>query len=290
MPWGTSIWPHSAPPFRADLLDAADRWIACVIGCTARAIAFPSLWRLHAVHHSPDILYSLNSGRFHPLEKSLHFGVDTLPFIVLGVGQEVIAGYFVIYAANGLFQHSNVRLRYGWLNYVVGSAETHRWHHARDPRIAGCNFGSTTAVWDVIFGTWYLPQRPTARGGWHHGQGLSEGFPRTARRAVPRPPRRRARSRRQRWLANTCSSRCGCGSRSSFRVSRIAAAVRDPMRVQRALLARILRENRDTAFGRRYRFRRNRQLRRRSRAAFRWANTKRCGRTSTRRSSAAKAR
>ena len=35
---------------------------------------------------------------------------------------------------------------------------------------------------------------------------------------------------------------------------RIASAVRNPMRVQRALLARIVRENRDTGFGRKHRF------------------------------------
>ncbi len=116
------------------------------------------LWRLHEVHHSPDILYTLNVGRFHPLEKMLHFSLDTVPFLLLGVGPEVIAGYFLAYSVNGFFQHSNIRLRYGFLNYLVGSAETHRWHHARNPKTAHCNFGNTTIVWDLLFGTWYLPR------------------------------------------------------------------------------------------------------------------------------------
>jgi sterol desaturase/sphingolipid hydroxylase (fatty acid hydroxylase superfamily) len=118
---------------------------------------YPLLWRLHEVHHSPEILYALNVGRFHPIEKALHFALDTVPFLILGVAPEVIAGYFLLYSVNGFFQHSNLRLRYGWLNYVVGSAETHRWHHARDPKIASCNFGNTSIVWDLVFGTWYLP-------------------------------------------------------------------------------------------------------------------------------------
>src|SRR5579864_7622201 len=82
---------------------------------------YAPLWRLHEVHHSPDILYSLNVGRFHPFEKALHFCLDTAPFLLLGVAPQVIAGYFLVYAVNGFFQHSNVRLRYGWLNYLVGS-------------------------------------------------------------------------------------------------------------------------------------------------------------------------
>ena len=118
---------------------------------------YTPLWRLHEVHHSPGILYTLNVGRFHPLEKILHFACDSVPFLLLGVAPEVIGGYFLLYAVNGFFQHSNLRVRYGWLNYVVGSAETHRWHHARDPRTAYCNFGNTTIVWDLLFRTWYLP-------------------------------------------------------------------------------------------------------------------------------------
>jgi sterol desaturase/sphingolipid hydroxylase (fatty acid hydroxylase superfamily) len=119
---------------------------------------FVALWRLHEVHHSPDILYTLNVARFHPVEKTLHFCLDTIPFLLLGVAPEVIAGYFLLYSVNGFFQHSNARLRYGWLNYVVGSAETHRWHHARNPETAACNFGNTTIVWDLLFGTWHLPK------------------------------------------------------------------------------------------------------------------------------------
>jgi ornithine lipid hydroxylase len=126
---------------------------------------FPALWRLHQVHHSPRLLYSLNTSRFHPLEKVLHFCADAVPFLLLGVAPEVLAGYFLVYAVNGFYQHSNIRLRYGLLNYIVGSAETHRWHHARDPAMAQCNFSSTTLVWDQVFGTWYWPGRAVDRVG-----------------------------------------------------------------------------------------------------------------------------
>ena len=155
-----SPWPH-AWPLAAQIaamvliVDLMRYWLhrACH--------RFPVLWRLHEVHHSPEILYVLNVGRFHPLEKMLHFSLDTVPFLLLGVSPEVIAGYFLLYSVNGFFQHSNLRLRYGWLNYVVGSAETHRWHHARDPKTAACNFSNTTIVWDLVFGTWHLPSHST---------------------------------------------------------------------------------------------------------------------------------
>jgi sterol desaturase/sphingolipid hydroxylase (fatty acid hydroxylase superfamily) len=152
-----SLWPHTWPlasqiVTMVLIVDFLRYWLhrACH--------HYPKLWRLHKVHHSPEILYALNVGRFHPLEKALHFCLDTVPFLLLGVAPQVIAGYFLLYSVNGFFQHSNLRLRYGALNYVVGSAETHRWHHARDPKTAACNFSNTTILWDLVFGTWYLPR------------------------------------------------------------------------------------------------------------------------------------
>ena len=44
------------------------------------------------------------------------------------------------------------------LNYIVGSAETHRWHHSRVPRESNANYGNTVIVWDLVFGTWFLPR------------------------------------------------------------------------------------------------------------------------------------
>jgi sterol desaturase/sphingolipid hydroxylase (fatty acid hydroxylase superfamily) len=116
-----------------------------------------TLWRLHSVHHSVEQLYWLNTARFHPIEKVLQMSLDSLPFVLMGVHPQVLALYYLSYATNGFFQHCNIRLRYGVLNYVVGSAETHRWHHSRVPRESNANYGNTVIVWDLLFGTWFLP-------------------------------------------------------------------------------------------------------------------------------------
>jgi len=210
------------------------------------------LWRLHEVHHSPEILYALNVGRFHPLEKVLHFGVDTVPFLLLGVAPEVIGGYFLLYAINGLFQHSNVRLRYGWLNHVVGSAETHRWHHARDPKTASCNFGNTTLVWDQLFGTWHLPR----------GQAVDDigimdkAYPKDFLTQMLAPFSRPggARPRRLRTLISDLLIPLQLRLTHLSSSRRIAVQVRAPMAVQRAVLARLIAQNRDTTFGRKHGF------------------------------------
>ena len=117
----------------------------------------PTLWRLHAIHHSPDRLYWLNVGRFHPLEEVLQSLVETLPFVILCVDPRVLAGYYVFYAVNGFFQHSNCDVRLGPLNRLIAGPELHRWHHAAESRDANHNYGNKLIIWDTLFGTRYLP-------------------------------------------------------------------------------------------------------------------------------------
>jgi sterol desaturase/sphingolipid hydroxylase (fatty acid hydroxylase superfamily) len=213
---------------------------------------YAPLWRLHEVHHSPEVLYTLNVGRFHPFEKALHFACDSAPFLALGVAPEVLAGYFLLYAVNGFFQHSNLRLRYGWLNYVVGSAQTHRWHHARDPKTAHCNFGNTTIVWDLAFGTWHLPKEESVNDIGIMDKAYPKGF--WAQMLTPfRVP---AAQRRRGFLRRVADVVVPLHLRVMSRVHgwRLARAARDPMRVQRALLERILLHNQSTAFGREHAF------------------------------------
>lgn len=244
-------WPHDWPLWAQVLaivlaVDFVRYWVH-------RAFhTYGPLWRLHEVHHSPDILYALNVGRFHPLEKALHFACDSVPFLALGVAPQALAGYYLLYAVNGFFQHSNVRLRYGWLNYLVGSAETHRWHHARDPRQANCNFGNTTIVWDLLFRTWFLPaERPVDEIGI-----MNRAYPKGFWAQMHAPFRASGPSGTgslARWLADVLVPlhlRCT----GLLQGRSIARAARDPLLRQRQVLARILRANADTVFGRQHGF------------------------------------
>ena len=152
----TRLWPHGWPIWvQAVLMVLAVDFLRYWLHRAAHQS--DTLWRLHAVHHSVEQLYWLNTARFHPVEKALQMCLDSLPFLLMGVDATVLALYYLAYASNGFFQHCNIRLRYGFLNYIVGSAETHRWHHSREPREANANYGNTVIVWDLLFGTWFLP-------------------------------------------------------------------------------------------------------------------------------------
>ncbi len=150
-------WPHEWPMYAQVILmllcaEFMRYWVHRL------AHTWPALWRLHAVHHSPHKLYWMNVGRFHPFEKAIQFLFDALPFIVLGVSEHVLALYFVFYAINGFFQHCNIDLRLGSLNYIISGPELHRWHHSKFPEESNQNYGNNLIVWDLLFGTWFLPR------------------------------------------------------------------------------------------------------------------------------------
>jgi ornithine lipid hydroxylase len=152
-----SLWPHGWPIWAQAVLmvlavDFLRYWLH------RASHQNDTLWRLHAVHHSVEQLYWLNTSRFHPIEKTLQMCLDSLPFLLMAVDARVLALYYIAYATNGFFQHCNIRVRYGVLNYIVGSAETHRWHHSRQPQESNANYGNTVIIWDLVFGTWYLPK------------------------------------------------------------------------------------------------------------------------------------
>jgi len=118
----------------------------------------PFLWRLHQVHHSTRQMDALSHARSHPLE----FLLNRVPFlvlfvVVLGIDPRVIAWYSAMDLVQGLWVHSNTRLRTGPLKFVIATQEFHRWHHANDPAAIDRNFGGFLSIWDWLFGTAYCP-------------------------------------------------------------------------------------------------------------------------------------
>jgi sterol desaturase/sphingolipid hydroxylase (fatty acid hydroxylase superfamily) len=154
---GRALWP-AAWPFWAECV------LACVIGelfyywAHRASHAVPWLWRFHAIHHSSHRLYWLNVVRFHPVDALLQLVGHIGPLALLGAPPRVIATVLAVTSVHGLLQHSNVDVRLGPLNWIFSAAALHRWHHARDLRRANHNYGQVLLLWDVVFGTRYLPK------------------------------------------------------------------------------------------------------------------------------------
>jgi sterol desaturase/sphingolipid hydroxylase (fatty acid hydroxylase superfamily) len=118
----------------------------------------PLLWRFHAVHHSAPRLYGLNAVRFHPVDLAISYYAPWVALVVLGADARVLALFGLVSAVHGIFQHTNLPIRCGPLNWFFSMAELHRWHHSRVLDEANANYGQNLIVWDVLFGTRFLPK------------------------------------------------------------------------------------------------------------------------------------
>ncbi len=120
------------------------------------------LWKLHSYHHRVTDLRALNDFTSNPIDFALR---NVLVYVLLGiVGFSPLAMLFAVPALGvwGIFSHCGGDVRGGWLNYLFVTPEVHRWHHtAAVPEGYGysVNYGVEFSFWDVIFGTYYLPQK-----------------------------------------------------------------------------------------------------------------------------------
>ena len=124
------------------------------------------LWQHHKMHHLDPEFDALTGLRFNWLEFVL-FGIFTgLPTAILfktdnssftDVG---IVNGIVLYILLMLHQinHSNLKIRFGKLSFLMTSSQTHRIHHSRLPEHRDKNFVAFFPLWDVLFGTYYAPK------------------------------------------------------------------------------------------------------------------------------------
>jgi sterol desaturase/sphingolipid hydroxylase (fatty acid hydroxylase superfamily) len=124
------------------------------------------LWRIHEAHHSTREVDWLSGSRSHSLEILVNQSIEFVPLVLLGCAPETIALKSALDAVWGMYIHSNIDVRSGWLQLIINGPEMHRWHHAIDADAHNRNFGTKLALWDWLFGTAFRPidRRPAGYG------------------------------------------------------------------------------------------------------------------------------
>jgi sterol desaturase/sphingolipid hydroxylase (fatty acid hydroxylase superfamily) len=117
----------------------------------------PFLWRIHAIHHSPEAMDWLSGSRLHFLEPLVTRSVVLVPVFLLGFPQDTIFAYLIFISVQSVLIHSNIKMNVGWLRYVVVTTQFHHWHHASDAEAIDKNYTAHTPLFDLLFGTWHLP-------------------------------------------------------------------------------------------------------------------------------------
>lgn len=127
--------------------------------------AVPFLWQFHAVHHSIEEMDWLASHRVHPVDQIISSSVSLLPVFFLGFSSGAVAIYALIYHFHSLLVHSNIRVDFGPLKWLLASPNYHHWHHANQPEAYGRNFAAQLSIIDAIAGTLFMPgQHPEKYG------------------------------------------------------------------------------------------------------------------------------
>jgi len=134
------------------------------------------LWKFHAVHHSSKELDWLSSTRLHPVNEVVSRVCQVIPFALVGFSPSVVAAYIPFLTIYSIVLHANVSWTLGPLRYVIASPLFHRWHHTKEDEGLDKNFAGLLPLWDLIFGTFYLPKGriPTEFG--VHDDSVPESF------------------------------------------------------------------------------------------------------------------
>jgi len=116
----------------------------------------PFLWRFHNVHHADPDLDVSTGFRFHFGEVAMSAAFRVAQVTFIGISGPVFAVYELVFQANTLFHHSNVRLPIlleRLLNKVLVTPRMHGIHHSQVQRETNSNYGVVFPWWDRLHRT-----------------------------------------------------------------------------------------------------------------------------------------
>ena len=115
-------------------------------------------WAVHVTHHSSEHMnfsVGFRSSVFQPLYRFIYF-------IPLGlIGFQPLDILFIYSATQiwGIFVHTEMIHKMGWLEYFMVTPSHHRVHHASNSKYLDKNMGMFLIIWDKLFGT-FQPELP----------------------------------------------------------------------------------------------------------------------------------
>jgi len=115
-------------------------------------------WPFHAVHHSSEDLDWLGSLRVHPVNDVVNKLAQATPVLLMGYNPTVTLSTAPVLTFYAIFIHANVNWDFGPLRSVIATPVFHRWHHSRDREAWDKTFAGLFPIWDILFGTYYMPK------------------------------------------------------------------------------------------------------------------------------------
>jgi sterol desaturase/sphingolipid hydroxylase (fatty acid hydroxylase superfamily) len=123
----------------------------------------PFLWRFHSVHHADAEMDASSGVRFHTIEIVLSFLARLAVLPLIGVVVPELLLYETISLPVILFHHSNLRISERadrCLRWLIVTPRMHYVHHSRWQPETDSNYTSLLSVWDRLFGSFRLREKP----------------------------------------------------------------------------------------------------------------------------------
>lgn len=114
------------------------------------------VWPTHAAHHSDTYVNGFTTFRVHYLEVVLVMASQMLFLTWLGL-PEMLPVVAIFHMVHNVYVHQDLDWGHGPLRHLIASPRYHRWHHADVPEAHGKNLANVIPLWDVLFGTYYVP-------------------------------------------------------------------------------------------------------------------------------------
>ncbi len=115
-------------------------------------------WAVHVTHHSSEHMnftVGFRSSVFQPLYRFIYF----IPLAFCGFKALDIVFIYSATQIWGIFVHTELINKMGWLEYIFVTPSHHRVHHASNPKYLDKNMGMFLIIWDQLFGT-FQPELP----------------------------------------------------------------------------------------------------------------------------------
>jgi sterol desaturase/sphingolipid hydroxylase (fatty acid hydroxylase superfamily) len=126
-------------------------------------------WAVHVTHHSSEQMnfsVGFRSSVFQPLYRFIYF----MPLGFLGFQPVDILFTYSATQIWGIFVHTELIHKMGWMEHILVTPSHHRVHHASNAKYLDKNMGMFLIIWDKLFGT-FQPELPAS-----HYQPLKYGL------------------------------------------------------------------------------------------------------------------
>lgn len=109
-------------------------------------------WAIHVTHHSSthfNFTTGFRSSVFQPLYRFIYF----IPLAWAGFKPADIAFIYSATQIWGIFVHTELIKKMGWLEHLFVTPSHHRVHHGQNHQYIDRNMGMFLIIWDKLFGT-----------------------------------------------------------------------------------------------------------------------------------------